>query len=81
MPTRGTDPRRVRGIDDPLWEDYARACSALYGTDNRSEIIRRHIAGTVARWRAGLPPLPLGDENETDTDAPADDEPSPSGSR
>jgi hypothetical protein len=51
MPTKGTDPRRIRGIPDGIWEEYRAACEALYGTDNRSEVIRRHVADTVAEWR------------------------------
>lgn len=51
MPTKGTDPRRIRGISDETWEEYKAACEALYGTDNRSEVIRRHVEDTVAEHR------------------------------
>lgn len=47
----GTKPRLVRGISDEVWEEYRLACEALYGTDNRSEVIRQHVEGTVAEYR------------------------------
>ena len=51
MPTKGTDPRRIRGISDETWEQFKAACEALHGTGNRSEVIRRHVEDTVTEWR------------------------------
>ena len=51
MPSKGTDPRRFRGVDDETWEEYKLACKALYGTDNRSDVIRQHVTDTIAEWK------------------------------
>ncbi|MFI0481709.1 hypothetical protein [Actinomadura sp. 9N215] len=46
--SRGTDPRHIRGISDEKWDAYRDACIIVHGTDNRSEIIRKHIDETIA---------------------------------
>lgn len=51
MPGPGSTHRRFRLDDDELWEEYRLACEALYGTDNRSEVIRQHVEDTVAEYR------------------------------
>lgn len=51
MPTEGTKARRVRGIPEELWEEYLAACIELHGTDNRSEVMRKHVEDTVAEYR------------------------------
>lgn len=55
MSTAGTDARRVRGIPADVWEDYRAACAALYGTTNRSDVIRKHVEETIEQWRATYP--------------------------
>lgn len=52
---KGTDPRRIRGISDEMWEAYKAACEALHGTDNRSEVIRKHVEDTVAAHKRVSP--------------------------
>ena len=48
MPTRGTDQRKFRGVDEPTWKEYLWACEVLHGTSNRSDVIRQHVLDTIA---------------------------------
>jgi hypothetical protein len=50
MPTKGTDPRRVRGIPDDVWAKYEIACREVNGSTDRSADIRAHVFATVAEW-------------------------------